>query len=331
MKIYTARERHEEGSSPWVIRRDVRMGALRPIHKGIYLATDEGAEPDEVGARWRAELRAHVLRGGPLAAVSHRAAAQLWRFDGHWTNDIRITAPWASGFHGAIAVRSRTLEVGEVTVVDGLSVTTKGRTLADLGRFASLDECELAHQSALRGPDPRRPDLCDEELHAELLVRSQAKRRPGRAGLLAMLQRHPPGSRPTGSIAETRAVQVLRMVGISLDRQFDVEFVDRHGRTVHRYFPDLSRLSHGLVVEIDGVDAHAGADALNRDLRRQNLLTEVFRVVRFSGSIPNRDPHYLQAEVARRLTFGLPMPTQFVNNGWLVQFHRTGARVHMTR
>ena len=303
------------------VERDVRNRQLLSVHGGIYvvpLVSPADVLPDLLPDLWRSRLFAHLVRGGNGSAVSHRAAAIVHGFDG-WTEPTAlqngravsdwlrerpedITVPFRSTFRVPPAIRTRSLPPQDVVDVGRLSVTSKARTLADLGRFLSVDDVELAMESSLR-IDPRRPDEWDELLLADLerRVADLPGGRTGLAVLRAVLARRPPGVRPTGSPAETRAIQALRPVGLDwLTRQAMIRFIDRRGTILRTAFPDLSDLERAFLVEIDGALAHGTAAALDRDLRRQNDLTDMFTVARWSASRVLGHPHAFAQEVAAK-------------------------------
>ena len=305
------------GMSRRAVERDVRDRRLISVHRGIYVAPIV-TPGDALADLWRSRLFAQLVRGGDGSAVSHRAAAIVHGFDG-WTESTAlqngrtdsdwlrlrpedITVPFGSTFRVPPAIRTRSLPPQDVVDVERLPVTTKARTLADLGRFLSVDDVELAMESALR-IDPRRPDQWDEPLLADLerRIADLPGGRTGLAVLRAVLARRPPGARPTGSPAETRAIQALRPVGLDwLTRQATIRFIDRRGAILRVAFPDLSDLERAFLLEIDGAGSHGTASALDRDLRRQNDLTDIFTVARWSASRVRAHPHAFAHEVASK-------------------------------
>lgn len=248
-----------------------------------------------------------MAHGGPGSALSHRCAAYLHRFDGYLGLPIAersedLSVRRSSAFRTSPAIRVRRLDPTEVVAIGGFAVTSVSRTLADLGRFIAPDELELALESALR-LDPSRPDEWREPLLAELLtlVGTGGRGRTGLAALRTVLTRRPVGARPTGSPAETRAVQALRHVQLgNLVRQPTIRLLTSRGAIIRRSHPDVADLDRLFLIEIDGARAHGTSTALDRDLRRQNDLTDVFRVVRFSASRVLSSPGAFAEEVRGR-------------------------------
>jgi hypothetical protein len=124
------------------------------------------------------------------------------------------------------------VEADDIVMVNGLAVTSITRTLSDLGRFVGADAVEAALNSALRGPDRRKPDVWNEELLGDIkrLCASTTTRRGiarlrlvvGRRGLV----------RPTGSYPETVLLMASRRSGIELEPQVEVRVVDKSGRVL---------------------------------------------------------------------------------------------------
>ena len=261
-------------------------------HNGIYLNTMLDGQQ-----RWMAQLDGHIIRGGPGSAASHRAAAVLWKMDGVTGFPLDVTVGFDSGFKRPPAIRSRTLTSADVTWVGGVAVTNKARTLCDLGRFESDRVVEQALESVLRGPDRRRPFEWNEELLAELHRRvSTDTRSRGIATLRRVLVRRADRNRPTGSFAETVAVQALALAGIAVICQPTLAIT----RTA-TFFPDIAVPSRGLLIEIDGRAGHEGEDARARDLPRQNLFLRGFDLMRFTARAALADAAGLAEQVRHRV------------------------------
>ncbi len=247
---------------------------------------------------WLATLD-HLVRRGLSKGASHRSAAIIHGFDGFtkpgefariaesWPIDV--TAPMSSSSSRKLI---RTRRHFELINHNGLCVTTVAQTLVDLGRFISLDHLELAVESALRGPDPTDPYTWNQHLSAELerlLVISTNC--VGRRALRQVLARRPIGAMPTGSLAETVALQGFRSHGLGgLLRQPEIQVLDLKGRIRHTFYPDFADLIRGLLIEIDGIAGHSGEKLLQRDDRRQNLLQSAFRVIRYRAAVVLDDP-----------------------------------------
>lgn len=102
----------------------------------------------------------------------------------------------------------------------------------------------------------------------------------------------------TGSPAETELLHVMRDEALPEPvLQYEVVLAD--GR---RYVVDFAWPERGKGVEVDGLAAHAGAEALERDLQRQNALMDAgLELRRFTAREVRRNPKKVAAEIARFL------------------------------
>ena len=122
-------------------------------------------------------------------------------------------------------------------------------------------------------------------------------RRPGERGAQELLAERSEG-RAAGSPAEAELVRALRLHGVaSRVRQHPVRLRDRSLAVV-----DLAWPVQRKAVEVDGLDAHATAAALDDDDERQNQLFEVgYQLRRYSARAVRRDPDAVVASVLRFL------------------------------
>lgn len=128
----------------------VRAGRLHRLHRGVYAVGHP--RPAREGI-WLAAILAcgRVPKGGNEglktaldhwgAALSHRSAACLWQLLPRRIGDaVDVSVPGNGGKKrrsGVRTHRSLTLLPADVTLRDGIPVTTPARTLADLRRVAS--------------------------------------------------------------------------------------------------------------------------------------------------------------------------------------------------
>lgn len=265
------------------------------IHRGAW--AEHGCEIDPP-LRLRATVLAH-----PVLTVSHRSAA--------WLHDIELvaeaydfTAPRhvKPTLHGGRLIRAP-LGSEDVTVVQGLPVTTVTRTLADLLRVGPRDEALVAVESALtrrpsgRSPGTRRPPLTTVEAIRAALNRSPRIRWTGTARVSLALASPLSGS-PPESLLRLR----FHDAGLYPAQQARLRAPD--GRTV---IPDFLFLAEGLAVEVEGYEYHGGRTAHARDLARFNALAGtpgIRRILRFSArdvrARPEAVVRVVQAALAAR-------------------------------
>ena len=249
-------------------------GRWTQVHENVYRV---GGAPDSV------ELRrlAAVLAVGPVAAVSHRAAAEM---HGLWTLaspvvEITTTRDQSPELDVVVVHRLADLHPRWITVVDGVPCTTVARTLVDLGAVMSepvvaecLDRargrglvtvsavetaragCGAAGEARCRS-DPSRP-------RASPCVRTGRGRVRGADGAGLLAEQELPAAVPEYEVWTEFGAFVAR-----------VDFA----------YPELR-----LAIEVDGFAAHSSVDAFRRDRTRQNALVAAgWTVLRFTWTEVN--------------------------------------------
>src|SRR4051794_38730259 len=170
--VVARRQLHELGFSVAGIGRLVEAERLIRLHRGVYAVGHAQLRPQ---GHWLAA----VLACGDGAALALRCAAALWGF--HWIPSGRIDVLVPRGRRGPSTVRTFRPRVTDITIHQGISVTTPMRTLRDLKRVLSLDALEnTAARAATCGV------VTDEEAaaivgHRAQLTRTQQERRFVRA------------------------------------------------------------------------------------------------------------------------------------------------------
>jgi hypothetical protein len=197
-------------------------------------------------ARWLAA----VLAAGPNAALSHTAATRHWQIWRRRANRIDVIAPGnRRPRKGFTLHRARALDARDVTIHQGIPVTTVARTLVDLA--ATLTEHQLAniiHEAAYRNRFDER---------ATRAAMSRAAGRP-LTSLHAALQAHASGSAGTRSDLEDRFLAETQSQPRVNTRVEGIE--------VDFYWPDQQ-----LAVEIDG-PGHTRPRTQAQDARRDGAL-----------------------------------------------------------
>jgi Protein of unknown function (DUF559) len=228
---------------------------------------------------------AAVLAAGPGAVLSHRSAASLWGLRQTSRSLIEVTAPRRRRFRTGIEVRRSVLPPDEVTVVDGIPVTTAARTLLDLASVLPREQVE----NAMREAEVRR-------LWDVVPVTALVARYPGRRGIAAMraiLSERAIGSGVARSELESRFLRFLDREGLPRpavnakvlagDRWLEVDCLWRRER---------------LVVELDGRAFHHIYDAFERDRTRDRALNAAgLRVVRVTWRQLDHEPSALAADL----------------------------------
>ena len=136
------------------LRRSRARGELVALRPGAYVAADDPRLDDAV-ARHALAVRA-CAPGLPVdAAVSHVSAAVLHGLTvwGVALRRVHVTRDRPSGGRCTARRHLHTAELGgdDVTVVDGVVVTSVPRTLADLARTVPFEQALVTADAALHG------------------------------------------------------------------------------------------------------------------------------------------------------------------------------------
>jgi very-short-patch-repair endonuclease len=241
------------------VRHRVLQGRLVRLHRGVYAVGH--AQLTALGWRWAAVLAC----GGPArAALSHRSAAAVWdllpspaQFDVSTLANARSTAK--------IRVH-RGLRAEDVTVIDGLPLTTVARTLVDLTTSLPPYKTErVVHRAEhLRILDMHSLD--------EQLARAEGRRTKPLIAAIEHLHVREPDL--TCSELEERFLTLI------LNEQFPRPEVNAR---VGPYEVDFLWPEHRLIVETDGQASHLTVVAFEADRARDVHLSMLgFTTLRFT-------------------------------------------------
>jgi very-short-patch-repair endonuclease len=239
------------------IDRRIARGGLHPRHRGVYavghtLTTRAGV--------WMAA----VLAVGPDAVLSHRSAAALWSL--RQSTRVEVISPRKRRIPGVLT-RRILLPPDEITVRDGVPVTTPARTLFDLASVVTQRQLEHA------------------------LNEAEIRRLTSPLPLDALIARH---ALRKGTIALRRALEKQRQIGETVIRSdFETAFLDftaQHGlprpttnQPLGPYEPDAFWPDQRLIVELDSYDIHTTRQAFEQDRTRDRALTTAgYRTIRIT-------------------------------------------------
>jgi hypothetical protein len=200
---------------------------------------------------------AAVLACGPGAVVSHHQAAWLHDLGRRFPSNIHVTAPARSrcGHPGIKLHRVRDLHPDDVTVVDGIPVTSVVRTL--------VDQAALLTQQPLRRlfEEAERRGLLDARAVEGVCHRGRG-RRGVKAARAALKEAHPDPPM-TRSDLERAFLAFCRDSGIP-EPSVNVWVEDQE--------VDIAWLDRGVVVELDSYEYHRTRHAFERDRVRSERL-----------------------------------------------------------
>ncbi len=291
----------EHGHTDSSIRNKLQRGIWIRLREGVYLDPLAVDSHGEVQASW-------LARVGPTAALSFATAARFHGCDSThgWSSDTVISHSVDRRAQQASTVRfvrSRNLEPTQMITVDGLTYTSRVRTLVDVLSTVDVIEGERVLESALRGADPKRPDRWRHEVLYELIrFAAQHPRQPGVRQALILLSRRPDGCRPTGSIAETAGLQALRCANVGeIVCQPSVTAEDEHGNPRLHYL-DFLLGRYRFDIEIDGAE-HGDSKRRGADHERDRRLSKALTVLRFTADDallrPDKIVRSVRDEIAR--------------------------------
>ena len=274
-------------------RRD--SGLWRPLLAGTYLVGADGYPAEWAALDFSTRLVAARLAHGPEAVAVLSTAATVLDLPGRPPDDgiIHLRLPPGRERHQQPGVSLHTWKVRdeEATMVQGIPVTTRLRTLADLARTRSRFEAVSALDAALNAGLVLGPELESIEFHlAGLRGAVAARRRVKEANGLAQ------------SPLETRVRLIASDAGLAPDH---LQYPVRDRRGVLLGYGDMAWDRVGrrtLVAEADGASIHGRPEALYRDRLRANdfVGTDEVDMVRFTWQDTVR-PAYLVAVLRRNL------------------------------
>jgi hypothetical protein len=228
------------------------------------------------------ELFKAVLFAGPGAMLSHVTAAWWYGLlDYRPRNLVQVSAPRHITSVRGIRVFGRR----DLTRVfhRGLPVTTIPRTLLDV---AAIGNERLVRRALAQLDYQRRLDVAALEAVC-------GRRRSGSSALRHALREHQPRLAYVNGPFEEEFLLWCERFGVPLPRVN----VRLHGVLVDAHWP-----AHGLVVELDGLEAHSSAAQLRADKRKELTLREHgLTVVRYDWALLHREPRRIHRDLTATL------------------------------
>jgi hypothetical protein len=272
------------GGTDHLIRRRVQQGRWQERQAGVY-------QIDHREQVWLDQLATAVLAGGEGTLASHRAALVVWAMDGLRSAPVEVTAPYSNRPMPRNAIVHRTRRAMDFRQVDGIAVTTAERTLLDLASLVPPVVLSKAVESSIRN----RLASIDSILET---IATQGGRGVRGVKKLKRVMAERSSDTPTDSGSETELIFYIHQAGL-LEPEVQYELFTKAG---DRVLPDFYWPPLGKAVEVDGIDAHMTAEALERDLARQNALLEMgIELRRFSARTVRRNPYQVVEEIRRFL------------------------------
>ncbi|MGH2762186.1 MAG: DUF559 domain-containing protein [Thermoleophilaceae bacterium] len=260
------------------IRERIRTRRLHRLHRGVYALGHDALVAE---AYWLAA----VLACGEGAVLSHVSAAAHWNIRKSAAARVDVTVPARSGRRhrrGIRVHRTGRLRRDEVTVHEGIPVTTVARTLLDVADVL---------------PDQALKRTIDESEHQRLFDLTAlivvVEANPGRRGAKVLaLATSPPEL--TRSQLEQSFLALVERRGLPRPRV---------GIPLQGYEADFLWPEHKLLVEIDSFSAHGTRRAFEHDRRRDRRLARAgYRTIRLTDSALLYDEDAIVDELAEALS-----------------------------
>lgn len=253
-----------EGWTPRRIAQAHASGELDRLRRGVYSVPFIG----DAESRHRIEAAAAASQRLVGTVVSHTSAAVFHGLPVRRAalDDVHLTR--AAGSHGrreaGVHLHHSPLTAAEITVIDGVPVTTLERTIADIGRAEGFAWAVVLADAAL-ARDPDRTILAE---HVDA-----GRRRPGNRTLASVLEF---ADRRAESPAESLSRVSMLRAGIPRpELQFDI--ANAAGEWMAR--SDFGWPELGVVGEIDGRVKYdspdrgrSPSDMIARQVQREELI-----------------------------------------------------------
>jgi very-short-patch-repair endonuclease len=268
------------GIAPGAIKRRVAARRLQPLWRGVY---SFGHRELTIEGRHIAA----VLACGRGAFLSLRSAAGSWDMLPMWEGPVDVTVATKAGRVQRPGIRLhlvRRLDSRDVTVRNGIPITTPAKTLVDLNAAVPDRVVERAFEQAqIRRLLP--PGAIEDALERAVGRKTRTLRR-----LIALEQR---AATITRSELEERFLALVRRAGLP-EPEVNARLAG--------YEVDFLWREKLRVIEVDGHAYHSTRQATSRDRRKDDDLEAAgYRVTRFTADQILHDPEDTLARAARAL------------------------------
>jgi hypothetical protein len=285
--VFTRAQALALGTTRHGLEHRLSRGTVELAHRGVYRIA--GA-PET----WRQQVSIACLAAGGGSAASHRTAGALWPFDGCRPGPVEITVPTSRNLAlpGVIVHRKHDLVPVDVTLLDGIPVTTPARTLVDLAAVLRHDALEEAVDSAVRDGLTSK---------SRLWWRWGELRRRGRDGIALMgeVLEGIDGAPVPRSVLERRFLRAIAGLGLPrVESQYVIKRPDgSHVATIDFALPPVK-----VGFEVDGHGSHATRKNRRRDSRQRNEIHSMgWTLYTFTYEQVCFEPEYIAATAADAL------------------------------
>ncbi|MFT3863641.1 MAG: type IV toxin-antitoxin system AbiEi family antitoxin domain-containing protein [Solirubrobacterales bacterium] len=275
--VVSARQLAEFGFPRETIARWVKEGRLHRLHRGVYAVGHEALS-------WEGRCLGAVLANEP-AVASHITAAWIWGLLRTRPGTLHLTASTRRHRKKLVVVHFATLHPDDMTIVDGIPVTSPARTVLDL----APDESARDLGRLLKRADDA--ELLDRRRFQALLARAGGH--PGRAKFAAALVAYEPETATLRSDLERRFRDLVLAAGLPAPQTN----VAVEGYELEAYWE-----AEGFAVELDVYATHGSPLSFEADRERaDDLLLAGIELIRVTDVRLDREPQATIARVAAHL------------------------------
>jgi hypothetical protein len=260
--VFSRAQAIKAGLGAAAISRRTGSGSWVRVFPGVY----RGASTPE---SWNGRLLAACLWAGDGAVVSHRTAARLHGLEGLPTgkrgDPVELTVPLAKTGRapGVLLHRSRKLERLDKSAINGIPVTSLGRTLVDIAPMLDEKHLSMALDSGLA-----RHTSIDVRMLRRVLGRLKAKGRAGTALLEKVLDARSEDAVHLDSALERRFLAALKSA--KLPRPSEHHDVVDGGRHVAEL--DFAYPRRRIGIQLNGGNIHRQKARWERDQEQSSDL-----------------------------------------------------------
>jgi predicted transcriptional regulator of viral defense system len=142
---FRAAQARQAGFSWERLSDNVKTGRFQRVSRGVYRLTHFPSSPFE-------DLFVAWLRTGSNSVISHESALSVYELSDVLPGEVHVIIPrTASRRRPGIRLHTNRLEPDEITMREGLPITTVARTIADVARSGMAEEhIRQAIQGALQ-------------------------------------------------------------------------------------------------------------------------------------------------------------------------------------
>jgi hypothetical protein len=229
----------------------------------------------------------------PKAVGSFEAAGRLLRMPCVETADVVITVPRGSNHRidGVRVHEATDLPARDVCRRWGIDITTRERTMCDLGRVLGSNDLRTVYNDQFHRGLVTLPGVYG------VFYRYARRGRPGIANVRDVLDRYGPGFVVPESELEQRTLDLLATAGLPAPQgQVSLTFWDQLlGRV------DFAYVEERIIIEVDGRLFH-GPEVFESDRERDNAAGLAgWRVLRFTWRMVTERPEYVIGTVTEAL------------------------------